>query len=130
MRMTYKKREFARQLRQGQTLVEERVWEMLRINQFMGLKFRRQHVIEGFVVDLYCHEHRLAIELDGRIHDRKMRKDYDKLRQIELEAKGITFVRVRNGDFIRNENILFKKIKEAITRPRPLGEGRKEDANS
>jgi len=122
--MTYKKREFARQLRQDQTLVEERVWELLRNNQFMGLKFRRQHVIEGFVVDFYCHEYKLAIELDGGIHSRKMRQQYDQLRQIELEAEGVSFIRILNSEFIRNENILFDKIRKRInSAPRPLGEG-------
>jgi len=124
MRMTYKKREFARQLRQDQTSAEEKVWQLLRNNQFMGLKFRRQHVVEGFVVDFYCHEHGLVIELDGGIHDRKMRRDYDRLRQIELGAKGIAFIRIRNDEFIHNENVLFDKIREKIKlAPRPLGEG-------
>jgi len=62
------KKQFARQLRQDQTSAEEKVWELLRDKRLLGLKFRRQHVIEGFVVDFYCHEHRLAIEVDGGIH--------------------------------------------------------------
>lgn len=115
MRMTYKKREFARQLRQDQTSAEEKVWQLLRKNQFMRLKFRRQHVIEGFVVDFYCHEHKLAIEIDGRVHNKIMHKEYDAARQIEIESEGIKFIRITNEEIERNENILFDKIREAIS---------------
>jgi very-short-patch-repair endonuclease len=124
MRMTYKKREFARQLRQGQTSAEEKVWQLLRNNQFMGLKFRRQHVIEGFVVDFYCDEHRLAIELDGGIHNEAMRKDYDDIRQIELESKGVQFIRITNKEIDMNEDIMFDKIRIALL-PSPSGRGLK-----
>lgn len=112
MRMTYKKRDFARQLRQEQTSAEEKIWQILRDRQFMGLKFRRQHVIEGFVVDFYCPEHKLAIELDGGIHNK--RKDYDQLRQQEIESKFNTVIRVKNKEITDDCAILVQKIKEAI----------------
>jgi len=128
MQMKYIKREFARQLRQNQTPFEERVWELLRNNQFMGLKFRRQHVIEGFVVDFYCHEQRLAIEIDGSIHENRMHKDYDELRQREIEAEDIKVVRITNEEFEKDENILLVRMKEAIglayiNTPSPSGRG-------
>lgn len=116
MRMTYKKRDFARQLRREQTSAEERAWQLLRNNQFMGLKFRRQHVIEGFVVDFYCDEHRLAIEIDGGVHNRKMNRDYDALRQIEIESEGIKFIRITNEEIEKDESVVLEKIKEAINR--------------
>jgi len=112
MRMKYKKRDFARQLRHEQTSAEEKVWQLLRKNQFMGLKFRRQHVIEGFVVDFYCHEYKLAVEIDGGIHNKQ--KDYDEWRQSEIEAKDITFVRITNKEIERDGTIVLKKIKEVI----------------
>lgn len=112
MRMTYKKREFARQLRQEQTSTEAKVWEVLRNKQFMGLKFRRQHVVEGFVVDFYCPEHKLAIEIDGGIHDKQ--KDYDELRQQEIESKFNRVIRVKNEEIIDSCDVLLEKIKEAI----------------
>lgn len=119
--MTYKKRDFARILRQDQTTVEERVWELLRNNRFLGLKFRRQHVIEGFVVDFYCHELKLAIELDGAVHNRKMNKAYDDYRQTELEAEGLSFIRITNEEFENDPEILFRKIEQFL--PSPLGRG-------
>jgi len=129
MRMTYKKRDFARILRQDQTSAEEKVWELLRKNQFMGLKFRRQHLIEGFVVDFYCHDLKLAIELDGGIHNRKMNKAYDEFRQTELEAEGLRFIRITNEEFETDPEILFNRIKQFLPSPQPagrqaLGEGR------
>jgi very-short-patch-repair endonuclease len=106
------KKQFARQLRQDQTSAEEKVWEILRDRRLFGLKFRRQHVVEGFVVDFYCPEHKLAIEIDGGIHDR--RKDYDELRQREIESKFNTVIRVKNEEIADNCAVLIKKIKEVI----------------
>jgi len=59
------KKRFARSLRKNQTPAEMKVWKLLRNRRFLGLKFRRQHVVEGFVVDFYCPECKIAIEIDG-----------------------------------------------------------------
>ncbi|MFC1617618.1 endonuclease domain-containing protein, partial [Candidatus Margulisiibacteriota bacterium] len=72
------KKEFARALRKDQTKSEDIVWEALRDRRFMSLKFRRQHVIKGYVVDFYCRSYKLVIEIDGKIHDSQ--KDYDEFR--------------------------------------------------
>ncbi|MFH1684084.1 MAG: DUF559 domain-containing protein [Candidatus Margulisiibacteriota bacterium] len=114
MRMKSNKRDFARQLREEQTPMEEKVWSLLRDRRLFGLKFRRQHVIEGFVVDFYCHEHKLAIEVDGGIH--KKQKGYDRLRQDAIEAEDITVIRVNNEDLVNNRCALIQKIKE-VTLP-------------
>ena len=86
--MHYKKKLFARELRKESTKEEKKVWEILRDRRFLNLKFRRQHDIEGFIVDFYCHDLRLAIEIDGKVHDRQI--DYDNLRQNLIEEKGLT----------------------------------------
>ncbi len=80
------------------------------------------------MVDFYCHEPRLAIEIDGRIHEKKMHKDYDELRQREIEAEDIKVVRISNEELERDENILFEKIRFAleasdINTPSPFGRG-------
>jgi len=124
--MHYKKREFARYLRKDQTPAEEKLWCLLRNRKFLGLKFRRQHVIEGFVVDFYCDECKLAIELDGKIHDH--RKDYDELRDEALESEGINLVRIRNREIEKDPETVLRKIKKYINAINPtllpLGEGR------
>jgi len=110
--MEYIKKVFARSLRKEQTPAESIVWELLRNRKFMNLKFRRQHVIEGFVVDFYCHDLRLAVEIDGGVHARQ--RDYDELRQILIEEKGIRFLRVSNAEINRDINHLLVRIKDYL----------------
>ncbi|MEA3493666.1 MAG: endonuclease domain-containing protein [Candidatus Margulisiibacteriota bacterium] len=110
--MREKKKIFARRLRKEQTKVEKVVWELIRNRKFMGLKFRRQHVIEGFVVDFYCNNLRLGIEIDGGIHLRQ--KEYDRLRQEIIESEDIKIVRITNKEIKANKRIILKKIKQFI----------------
>ncbi len=128
MRMHYKKRDFARYLRKDQTNTEQIVWELLRNRKCNGLKFRRQHVVEGFVVDFYCDKYKLAIELDGSVHNR--RKDYDELRDVEIGSKNIYIIRIRNSEIEKNPQIVLMKIQRylgvlnnAMATPSPSGRG-------
>jgi very-short-patch-repair endonuclease len=86
----------ARELRSRPTPAEARVWELLRLRRCDGARFRRQHVLAGFIVDFYCPALRLVIELEGAIHDDAERRNYDDLRQRELEQRGCRVVRIRN----------------------------------
>lgn len=106
------KKDFARSLRRESTPEEKIVWEALRNRKFMGLKFRRQHVLKGFVVDFYCHSLNLAIEIDGKIHERQL--DYDLIRQNLIEEKGITFIRLTNYDVNHNIEKLYNGIKDFV----------------
>jgi len=110
--LQYIKKVFARSLRKEQTREEAIVWNLLRNRKFMNLKFRRQHDIEGFIVDFYCHELKLAVEIDGKNHDKQ--KDYDELRQELILSKGIRFVRVTNDEVNRDYNILFERIRDFV----------------
>lgn len=67
-RVGREKRQMARRLRRRATASEKLAWELLRNRRLLGLKFRRQQVIRGYVVDFYCAELRLALEIDGGIH--------------------------------------------------------------
>jgi very-short-patch-repair endonuclease len=120
------KKEFARTLRQAQTEAEKKVWEILRNRKFNNYKFRRQHVIEGFILDFYCPALKLGIEVDGGIHTR--RKDYDRLRQDIIESENIIIVRINNQELPKNRKLVLEKIKEKLTPHLPLplllGEGR------
>jgi very-short-patch-repair endonuclease len=106
------KKQFARSLRQNQTETEKIVWNLLRNKGLYGLKFRRQHVIEGFVVDFYCHEYKLALEIDGKVHEKQ--KEYDTLRETIIANKGISFIRMKNEDIQNNIEMIKEKIKERI----------------
>ncbi len=119
--MHYIKKVFARELRNDSTFEEQKVWKLLRNRRYKNLKFRRQHVIEGFVVDFYCHELKLVIEIDGKVHEKQ--KDYDELRKLLIEEKGFIVIRISNEDINRDMNNLLQKIDEMIPPPLPLGEG-------
>jgi very-short-patch-repair endonuclease len=64
----------------------------------LGLKFRRQHVLHGFVVDFYCLAEHLVLELEGDVHDSVARQNYDRARAEFLTAAGYLVIRVRNKD--------------------------------
>ena len=110
--MHHAKKVFARELRKQQTSEEMKVWEALRSRRFNNLKFRRQHDLEGFIVDFYCHSLRLAIEIDGKVHERQT--EYDETRQKILEDAGYTVIRVSNDDVDNDISILLEKIKQFI----------------
>jgi very-short-patch-repair endonuclease len=80
--------------------VERRAWELLRDRRCLGLKFRRQKILAGFIVDFYCAEHRLALELDGSIHDLVEARARDEERDAVLAGLGITILRIKNAELI------------------------------
>ncbi|MER2604175.1 MAG: DUF559 domain-containing protein, partial [Candidatus Competibacter phosphatis] len=99
----------ARQMRKLPTTAEAQAWEMLRDRRCLGLKFRRQQVILGLIVDFYCAEKRLALELDGEIHDQQW--EYDQARDALLAQGGIRVVR------IRNEELSLERLEGILTSP-------------
>ena len=85
-----KLKEYARQLRKNSTLSEVLMWQNIK-GKIHGVEFHRQVPLLNYIVDFYCHELGLAIEIDGNSHDFKY--DYDALRQGRLEAYGVQFLR-------------------------------------
>lgn len=99
--------EFAKTMRSNATDSENLMWQLLRAKRFMNLKFRRQHVIAPYIVDFYCHELDLVIELDGSQHNTDDGRAYDVERTKFLEALGLKVVRYWNNDVLKNtESIL------------------------
>ncbi len=94
--LTPEKAALAKWFRREATAAEQLAWEMLRDRRCLGLKFRRQQVIRGFIVDFYCPKHRLAIELDGPIHEQQTAED--RHRDQVLAEEGIHVLRIRNQD--------------------------------
>lgn len=98
---------FAKTMRSNATDAENLMWQLLRAKRFMNLKFRRQHVIAPYIVDFYCHEIGLVIELDGSQHGTDDGRAYDAERTKFLEALGLRVVRYWNNDVLRNtESVL------------------------
>ena len=80
----------------------------------MGLKFRRQHPINIFIADFYCHKVKLVIELDGGIHKIEENREYDKGREAELEDLGLTVLRFTNKEVMNNIEKVVLRIKEYL----------------
>ena len=70
-------------------------------------------MIEGFVLDFYCPEHKVGIEVDGGIHLK--RKDYDKLRQEVIESEGITVIRISNKELMNRKRSVLDKLEETFS---------------
>ena len=80
----------------------------------LGYRFLRQYSVDHFVIDFYCPELKLAVEIDGDVHEIPKQKDYDKARQKYIEAFGIKFIRIKNEEFLSNPNKVFEKIESKI----------------
>jgi imidazole glycerol-phosphate synthase subunit HisF len=85
----------ARELRRNMTFAEALLWERLRRNQ-LGIKFRRQQIIEGFVADFYGESARLVIEVDGGVHDTPEQKSIDERRRNVFKSRGLREIRFSN----------------------------------
>ena len=102
-----------RQLRKNMTYCEKLVWMYLRKRQ-MKYRFLRQYSVDHYVIDFYCPKLKLAVEVDGDVHDSSDQKEYDKNRQEYLESFGISFVRITNEKLLDNSEKAFNKIDEEI----------------
>ncbi|MDQ3022345.1 MAG: endonuclease domain-containing protein [Bacteroidota bacterium] len=100
-----------RKLRKQMTAAEIILWRELRGKKVNGLRFRRQHPVSRFVVDFYCHEKKLVIELDGEVHDSKEAKEKDESRTFALESLGLKVIRFRNEDVIDKLESVLEKIR-------------------
>ncbi|MCG6138134.1 MAG: endonuclease domain-containing protein [Nostoc sp. LLA-1] len=84
----------AKELRRQMTPAEKILWQHLRNNRLNNLHFRRQQIIDGFIVDFYCHSAKLVIEVDGKIHEQQA--EYDAERDKVLIARGLRLLRIKN----------------------------------
>ena len=94
------------------TPAEKILWQELRANK-LGVHFRRQQVIAGFIVDFYCHKVALVIEVDGDIHDLQQEEDTE--RENALRKMGLKIVRFRNDEIMKNSAMVTVRIKELAT---------------
>jgi len=99
---------FARELRARQTDAENLLWGLLRSRRLFGLKFRRQCPLKPYILDFYCHEVKLAIELDGGQHADQLH--YDQQRTVYLENKGITVLRFWNHEMLQQTESVLEQI--------------------
>jgi len=90
----------AKELRRQMTKEERILWQRLRGNRLHGLHFRRQQIIDGFIVDFYCHAAGLVVEVDGEVHQQQAA--YDAERDRILSARGLRIVRIKNEEVTQN----------------------------
>ncbi len=101
----------AKELRQTETEAEKLLWEQLRAKKINGFKFRRQHAIERFIADFYCHKAKLVIEVDGGIHKKAEIKERDKNRSAEIEKYDVKIIRFTNEEIFNNMERVIEKIR-------------------
>jgi very-short-patch-repair endonuclease len=104
-------KERAKELRKNMTDSETRVWEIVRNKKIMGLKFRRQHPIDIYIVDFFCYQLKLVVEVDGDIHNRTDQSIWDKNRTSEIESFGIEVIRFTNFEVMNQPDVLTMSIK-------------------
>jgi len=111
--VTKEKLQRSRELRREMTPAEKVLWEELRGSK-LGVRFRRQQVIQGFIVDFYCHKAALVIEVDGDIHD--LQKEEDERREKVLSEMGLRIVRFKNDEVMRDaeRSAVVGKIRELV----------------
>jgi very-short-patch-repair endonuclease len=109
--------EAARSLRKNMTDAEQMIWQCLRRKQVCGFRFRRQHPIDRFVLDFYCCEAKLAIELDGGQHNEPDARLRDKERTAHLQHYGIRVIRFWNTEVLENLEGVLEKIFYALKHP-------------
>ena len=127
-----KLKEVARKLRKSGTLSEVLLWRYLKGKQVLGYDFDRQKPIDNYIVDFFCNELMLAIEIDGCSHNEK--SEEDRIRQAKLESLGIRFLRFHDSDIKKNIQGVLWVIEDWIRNhkdeptPNPSQEGKKKAA--
>jgi len=106
-------KEKAREMRKEPTVAENALWQALRNNQ-IGYKFRRQHIIDGFIADFICIEKRVVIEVDGGIHLTKEQKAFDEFRTFVINDKGYRVIRYTNDEVLNHLDEIVVKIKDLL----------------
>jgi very-short-patch-repair endonuclease len=113
-KITKEKLQRARELRSEMTPAEAILWQELRGNK-LGVHFRRQQIIAGYIVDFYCHSANLVIEIDGGVHNQKHQVEDDTKREQVLAELGLRIIRFRNVEIAKALPEVLDRIRVAIT---------------
>ena len=106
-------------LRNDMPKAERILWRLIKGNRLNGYKFRRQYGVGPFVMDFYCPEARLGIELDGASHFEPGAQEYDRRREAYIEAHGITIIRFLNADVRHAPEWVLERILEVLSGTTP-----------
>ena len=103
-----------RRLRQDSTDAEATLWRLLRGRRFHGYKFRRQHSVGPYILDFYCADRQLAVELDGGQHLEKEGRERDAFRDRFLKSRGIAVLRIATDLVFREREQVMRAIGMAL----------------
>jgi very-short-patch-repair endonuclease len=127
------KREFAKEMREQPTPAERALWFHLK-QEKLGYRFHRQSLLVGYIVDFYCPRVKLAIEVDGSVHELPHVAAKDEQKEYDLEAKGIGLLRFPNEDVLSFSSVVLARIsaelkarealKAVASEPRHVGTNR------
>jgi very-short-patch-repair endonuclease len=109
----------ARELRREQTPAEEALWERLRDRQVLGLKFRRQVPIQGYIADFCCPELKIIVELDGAVHLEDAQVTHDRNRDGYLKTLGYTILRFPNEQALLSGRSVVDEVARVMRHLRP-----------
>lgn len=123
VQLQHKLETLARTFRKNATPAESRMWEFLRNRKLAGLKFRRQHPLFHYIVDFYCHEYKLVVEIDGPIHEYQLPRDQS--RDQFLRDHGYHIIRFINQEVFEQTEKILHTICSLVPSPTG-GEGRSE----
>ena len=104
-------------MRRNPGYCEQLLWAELRGRKLCGFKFKRQHLISGYIVDFVCLEMKLVVELDGGIH--KLKREGDSIRDAVLQTLGYRVLRFGNEEFLRDISLTLRTISRALNFPSP-----------
>jgi very-short-patch-repair endonuclease len=107
-------KEIARKLRQNMTISEIILWKSLKNKALMGFDFDRQNPIDNYIVDFYCKELKLAIEIDGGSHDFEEIAVNDEIREIQLKSLGIRFLRFKEFEVRKDIKKVLSEIEKWV----------------
>ncbi len=108
-----------RKLRRQSTQAEVALWNFLQSRRFHGYKFRRQHSIGRYIVDFFCTELLLAIEVDGVTHLEPERIRHDQIRQHWLEDHGVRVIRFTDNEILSDPELVLQQLKQYIDSSHP-----------
>ncbi|WP_420129431.1 endonuclease domain-containing protein [Longimicrobium sp.] len=126
---SYEVRQAAREMRKNPTPAEKALWRVLRNRAVNGLRFRRQHTLDGLVLDFYCPEVRLCVELDGDVHDAPEQQERDAARTAHLQARDIRVLRFRNEEVLSDMRSVLTLIARTAAEPVRTGQSPTEVAH-
>ena len=110
-------KERRQEFRNKPTEAEACLWNEMQHSMLDGRKFRRQHSVGYYILDFYCPEERLAIEIDGDSHEKNETKQYDAGRTAFLESIGINVLRFKNDEVLNKLNEVIDEIRKHFRPP-------------